>query len=74
MSVEDAEGGKVQEASRFLGQPPVKIDQGEMDELKRKRDELQAEVARLTQENRFRDEKIKELQRTVQIMQARSAK
>lgn len=74
MSVEDAEGGKVQEASRFLGQPPVKIDQGEMDELKKKRDELQAEVARLTQENRFRDEKIKELQRTVQIMQARSAK
>jgi proteasome lid subunit RPN8/RPN11 len=74
MSVEDAEGGKVQEASRFLGQPPVKIDPGEMEDLKKKRDELQAEVDRLTQENRFRDEKIRELQRTVQIMQARSAK
>jgi proteasome lid subunit RPN8/RPN11 len=74
MSVEDAEGGKVQEASRFLGQPPVKIDPGEMDDLKKKRDELQTEVDRLTQENRFREEKIRELQRTVQIMQARSAK
>jgi hypothetical protein len=74
MSVEDADGGKVQEASRFLGQPPVKVDPNEMGELKKKRDDLEAEVGRLTRQNREQEDKIQQLQRTVQIMQARSAK
>jgi len=74
MSVEDSEGTKVQEASRFLGQAPVKIDENELGELKKKRAELEAEVERLTRENRNQEEKIQQLQRTVQIMQARSAK
>jgi hypothetical protein len=74
MSVEDADGGKVQEASRFLGQAPVKTDPNEMGELKKKRDELEAEVERLTRQNRAQEDKIQQLQRTVQIMQARSAK
>jgi len=74
MSVEDSDGGKVQEASRFLGQPPVKIDAGELTDLKKKREELEAEVARLTRENRGQEEKIQQLQRTVQIMQARAPK
>lgn len=72
MSVEDSEGGKVQEASRFVGQAPVKIDQNEVSDLKKKRDELQAEVDRLTRENSGQEEKIRQLQRTVQIMQMRS--
>jgi proteasome lid subunit RPN8/RPN11 len=72
MSVEDSEGAKVQEASRFVGQAPVKVDQGELSDLKRKRDELEAEVARLIRANRAQDEKIQQLQRTVQIMQTRS--
>jgi chaperonin cofactor prefoldin len=72
MSVEDSEGAKVQEASRFVGQAPVKVDQSELSELKRKRDELEAEVARLIRANRAQDEKIQQLQRTVQIMQTRS--
>jgi proteasome lid subunit RPN8/RPN11 len=71
MQVEDAEGARVQEASRFLGQPPVKIDQAELSDLKAKRAELQAEVERLTKSNQQQQEKIQELQRTVQIMQAR---
>jgi len=74
MSVEDSEGTKVQEASRFLGQPPVKIDENELGDLKKKRQELEAEVQRLIQTNRAQEEKIQQLQRTVQIMQARSAK
>ncbi len=74
MSVEDADGGKVQEASRFLGQAPVKTDPNEMGELKKKRDDLEAEVERLTRQNRAQEDKIQQLQRTVQIMQARSAK
>jgi hypothetical protein len=73
MSVEDAEGTKVQEASRFLGQAPVKIDLNELGDLKKRRDELEAEVQKLTRENRGQEEKIQQLQRTVQIMQARSA-
>ncbi len=74
MLVEDGDGGKVQEASRFLGQPPAKIDPAEVGDLKKERDDLQAEVERLTRENRGQQEKIQELQRIVQIMQARSGK
>ncbi len=74
MSVEDSEGVKVQEASRFLGQPPVKIDQNELSDLKKKRDDLEAEVQRLTRENRGQEERIQQLQRTVQIMQSRQGK
>ncbi|MGA3188290.1 MAG: hypothetical protein ABSF22_14385 [Bryobacteraceae bacterium] len=73
MSVEDGDGEKVQEASRFLGQAPVKIDPNEVEELKRKRSELEAEVERLMRQNSQQDEKIQQLQRTVQIMQSRSA-
>jgi proteasome lid subunit RPN8/RPN11 len=74
MSVEDSEGAKVQEASRFLGQPPVKVDPNELGDLKKKREELEAEVQRLIRANRDQQEKIQQLQRTVQIMQARSPK
>jgi hypothetical protein len=74
MSVEDSDGTKVQEASRFLGQPPVKIDPNELGDLKKKREELEAEIQRLIRTNRDQQEKIQQLQRTVQIMQARSAK
>lgn len=73
MSVEDSDGGKVQEASRFLGQAPVKVDQNELSDLQKKRDELEAEVKRLTQVGYAQQEKIQQLQRTLQIMQARSA-
>ena len=74
ISVEDSEGAKVQEASRFVGQPPVRVDENELNDLKKKRDELLAEVDRLTRENGVRQERIQELQRTLQIMQARSVK
>ncbi len=74
LQVEDSEGGKAQEASRFLGQPPVKADPGEVSDLKKQRDDLQREVDRLTSENRGQQEKIQELKRTVQIMQLRSGR
>ncbi|HTB13182.1 MAG TPA: hypothetical protein VK752_16480 [Bryobacteraceae bacterium] len=72
MSVEDSDGGKVQEASRFLGQPPVKVDPNELSDLQKKREELEGEVQRLTRENRAQQDRIQQLQRIVQIMQARS--
>ena len=74
MSVEDSEGTKVQEASRFLGQAPVTVDQNELGDLKKKREDLEAEVQRLIRANRAQEEKIQQLQRTVQIMQARAPK
>jgi hypothetical protein len=74
MSVEDSDGAKVQEASRFLGQPPVKIDQNELSDLKKKREDLEAEIARLIRANRDQQDKIQQLQRTLQIMQARQGK
>ena len=74
MSVEDAEGNKAQEASRFVGQAPVKVDENEVIDLRKKRADLEAEVERLTRENSFQEEKIQQLQRTLQIMQARLGK
>lgn len=74
MLVEDRNGAKLQEASRFLGQPPVQADPGEVSDLKKQRDDLQAKVDRLTIEQRRQQEKIQELQRIVQIMQARAGK
>ncbi len=71
MSVEDSEGTKVQEASRFLGPAPVKIDANAVSDLQKQRDDLQAEVDRLERRNRDQEEKIQQLQRTVQIMQTR---
>jgi hypothetical protein len=73
MSVDDASGGSVQEASRYVGRAPMKVDQKELTDLKAKRDELQATVDRLTRENFGQQEKIQQLQRTLQIMQTRSA-
>ena len=74
MSVEDAEGGKVQEASRYVGQAPVKIDQNEVSELKKKRAELEDQVEQLKRANGQQEEKIQQLQRTLQIMQSRLGK
>ena len=74
MSVEDSDGAKTQEASRFLGQAPTKIDENELSDLKKKREDLEGEVQRLTRANRDQEEKIQQLQRTVQIMQMRSGK
>ena len=72
MSVEDAEGTKVQEASRFVGQPPLHADQKDLSDLKNQRDQLQDEVDRLTKQNRQREERIQQLQRTLSIMQSRA--
>jgi proteasome lid subunit RPN8/RPN11 len=73
MTVEDAGGGKVQEASRFLGRAPLAAAGGtqELTDLQRRRDELQAEVARLRRENDNQTAKIQQLERTLRVLQAR---
>jgi hypothetical protein len=71
LSVENADGVKAQEASRYLGRAPQKVDTSELAAIKAKRDELEAEVERLRTENGKQTERIQQLERTLRILQAR---
>src|SRR5579871_478892 len=72
LTVADPAGKKLgEEASRFLGPAPVKADSEELKALQQQRDELQAEVDRLTKENAAQDQRVQELDRTLRILQAR---
>jgi hypothetical protein len=71
MSVETADGKKVQEASRFLGPGPSKANAEELQALQQRRDELEAEVARLKQSNDQQAQRIQQLERTLKILQTR---
>jgi proteasome lid subunit RPN8/RPN11 len=71
MSVEAANGSKVQEASRFVGPPPSKKDAEELKALQQRRDALEAEVARLKQSNDQQAQRIQQLERTLKILQTR---
>jgi sporulation related protein len=52
MTVEDSVGEKTQEASRFLGSPPVAADPNELDAIRLERDSLQDEIVRLRAQNK----------------------
>ena len=73
MTVENAEGVRVQEASRFLGQPPenASANADELTQLRQRRDQDVAEVARLRQANSAQAAKIQQLERTLQILKTR---
>ena len=72
MTVEDGRGGKVQEASRFLGRAPAaQASSQELTDLQRRRDELEAEVARLRRQNDDQAAKIQQLERTLRVLQVR---
>jgi hypothetical protein len=72
LTVEQSDGAKVQEASRFLGQPPpAKAPAEDVQALEQKRDELQAEVERLRKENSAQNTRLQQLERTVRILQTR---
>jgi proteasome lid subunit RPN8/RPN11 len=71
MSVEAPDGTKVPEASRFLGPPPSKGNAEEVKTLQQRRDELEAEVARLKQSNDQQAQRIQQLERTLKILQTR---
>lgn len=74
MTVENSDGVKVQEASRFLGRPPVvasappPVETGDQDA---RRQELEAEVRRLRRENAAKDDRIQQLQRTLRLLETR---
>lgn len=71
LAVENASGEKTEEASRYLGRPLVKEDSEELKSLQQQRDDLQAEVQRLRQENATQNERIQQLDRTLRILQTR---
>ncbi len=60
-----------EEASRFLGRPPVKLDPNQLQDLQRQRDELQVQVNFLKQQNFAQAARVQELERTLRVMQAR---
>ncbi len=72
MTVEDSGGAKTQEASRFLGRAPsAPANSQDLSDLQRRRDQLEAEVARLRRENDNQAAKIQQLERTLRVLQAR---
>lgn len=71
MIVDEPDGAKVQEASRFLGPPPEKINDEELKTLQQRRDDLESEIGRLKQTNAQQAERIQQLERTLKILQTR---
>jgi TolA-binding protein len=71
MLVDEPDGKRVQEASRFLGPQPSSGNAEELKSLQQRRDELQAEVERLKQSNDQQAQRIQQLERTLKILQTR---
>jgi septal ring factor EnvC (AmiA/AmiB activator) len=72
MSVEDGDGTKPPpEAARFLGPPPSQGNAEELKALQQRRDQLEADVARLKQSNDQQAQRIQQLERTLKILQTR---
>ncbi len=71
MTVENANGRKVEESSRFLGQPVAKDNSEDITALEQRRAELEAEVVNLRQGNNAQAARIQQLERTLRILQTR---
>lgn len=71
MTVENSAGEKTQEASRFLGTPPVAADPNELDAIRLERDSLRDEIATLRTQNKQQADRIQQLERTLVILQTR---
>ena len=72
MTVQDPDGARRQEASRFLGRPPTPaVNPQALSDLEKRRDELQAELTQLRQTNQDQAARIRTLERTLRILQTR---
>ncbi|HLH43224.1 MAG TPA: hypothetical protein VKV74_09580 [Bryobacteraceae bacterium] len=72
MRVEEAGGGAVEEASRFLGNPPGQnAEAAEIDALTQQRDGLEVELKRLRGENAAQAERIKQLEAMLRSLEER---
>jgi proteasome lid subunit RPN8/RPN11 len=71
LAVTSSGGGRMEEASRFLGTPPEGVDASEVDAIKVERDALQDEVTRLRAQSGQQAARIQQLERTLVILQSR---
>jgi hypothetical protein len=72
MTVQEAGGQAVEEASRFLGNPPgQKADPAEIDALTQQRDGLEVELKRLRGENAAQADRIKQLETMLRSLEER---
>lgn len=71
LSVNTSAGGRMEEASRFLGTAPEGADASEMNAIKVQRDALQDEVTRLRAQTGQQAARIQQLERTLVILQSR---
>jgi hypothetical protein len=73
LNVEDRDGTKPPPVgSRFLGQPPAKpADSQELQDVENRRDQLEAEIAKLRSENSAQAARIQQLERTLRILETR---
>jgi hypothetical protein len=72
MTVENSDGAKTQEASRFLGRPPAPVaSSADLADMRKRRDDLEAEVDRLRRENAQQSQRIQQLERTLRVLETR---
>jgi hypothetical protein len=69
--MEDLDGTLTTEATKFLGRPPEAPQSEELDALRTERDALQAEMEGLREQNAGQAARIRELQRTLTILETR---
>ena len=72
MTLEDSDGGRTVEGSRFLGRPPAPVvGKNELSDMQKQRDDLQSEVTQLRRQNQDQAARIQTLDRTLRILQTR---
>jgi hypothetical protein len=72
ITVQDPDGVKTQEVSRYLGRPPeTPKDSQELIDVQQHREELEAEVQRLRKQNDAQAAKIQQLERLLRVLQSR---
>ena len=69
--MENSSGEKVQEASRFPGRPVVAVDPNAASAEQQHREELEAQVRGLQQQNQQQAARIQQLERTLMILRTR---
>jgi len=71
MEVQNGDGAKTVEASRFLGEPPRSPAAEELEATKQERDKLEDQLTRLRAENARQADRVRQLERTLAILRTR---
>lgn len=71
LAVETAGGGRVSEATTFLGPPPVAADDDKAKRIEQERDDLKTQVGQLTDQNAAQAKRIQQLERAMKVLQTR---